>query len=118
VSRRLQRLNVLFRQELADLIRTELRDPRLAGVVSVTRVDISPDLENAEVYASILGDSPAKASTMHALAAAAPFLRRQLMEKIRIRRIPSLHFRLDESIEEAAHVLELMKKVHEAESSP
>ncbi len=118
MSRRLQRLNVLFRQELADLIRTELRDPRLGSIVSITRVDISPDLENASVYTSILGDSAAKAETMNVLAAAAPFLRRQLTERIRIRRIPSLQFRLDESIEEAAHILELMKKVHEAESSP
>jgi ribosome-binding factor A len=117
VSRRQLRLNVLFQQELADLIREELRDPRLAGIVSITRVDISPDLEHAEVYASVMGDSAEKASTMTALAAASPFLRRHLIERVRIRRVPLLHFRLDESIEEAAHILDLMKKVKESGSS-
>ncbi len=118
MSRRLQRLNVLFRQELADLIRSEVRDPRLADIVSVTRVDISPDLQNASVYASVLGDEQAKLSTIEALTAAAPFLRRHLNERIAIRRIPTLHFILDETIEEAAHILELMKQVPETKPPP
>ncbi len=117
MSRRLQRLNVLFQQELADLIRSELRDPRLAGMLSITRVDISPDLENAEVYVSILGEAEDKDSSMHVLAAAAPFLRRQLLERVRIRRIPALHFRLDESMAEAAHILDLMSKVKKTNPS-
>lgn len=111
MSRRTQRLNVQFREELSELIRHELRDPRLHGMVSITRVDISPDMENADVYTSVLGDAEDKASTMHALTAAAPFLRRQLLERLHIRRIPALHFRLDESIEEAAHILDLMKQI-------
>jgi ribosome-binding factor A len=112
LSRRLQRLNVLFQHELAELIGTELRDPRLAAMVSVTRVDVSPDLENASAYISVLGDADAKRSTMQALVAASAFLRRRLLERVRIRRIPALHFFLDETIEEAAHVLDLMKQVH------
>ncbi|HEU4758728.1 MAG TPA: 30S ribosome-binding factor RbfA [Dehalococcoidia bacterium] len=117
-SRRLQRLNVLFQQELADLIAFHLRDPRLAELVSITRVEVSADLQNAHVHVSVLGDEEAKASTMTALQAAAPFLRRQLSERLTIRRIPGLHFRLDESIEEAAHILELMKQVPEKKSPP
>lgn len=115
MSRRTQRLNTLFRQELADLIQSEVRDPRLGTLVSVTRVDISPDLENAEVFISVLGDDEAKTATMGALVAAAPFLRRHLIERIRIRRIPVLHFKLDETIEQAAHVLDLMKQVSDKE---
>lgn len=118
MSRRLQRLNVLFRQELADLIRSELRDPRLGAMVSVTRVDISPDLENASAYVSVMGEDEEKVSTMKALSAAAPFLRRQLLERIHIRRIPTLRFVLDESIEEAARVLDLMKKVSGKDAGP
>ena len=114
----MQRLNVLFRQELADLIRNELRDPRLAEIVSITRVDISPDLQNASVYASVLGDEEAKLSTMKALVAASPFLRHHLNERIAIRRIPTLHFILDETIEQAAHILELMKQMPEMKSPP
>jgi len=117
-SRRLQRLNVLFQQELANLVSFHLRDPRLAELVSITRVDVSADLQNASIYVSVLGDDEAKTSTMTALQAAAHFLRRQLSERLTIRRIPSLHFHLDESIEEAAHILELMKQVPDKKSPP
>ena len=111
MSRRTQRLNVQFREELSELILHHLRDPRLHGLVSITRVDISPDMENADVYTSVLGEAEDKTSTMNALAAAAPFLRRQLLERMHIRRIPALHFRLDESIAEAARILELMRQI-------
>lgn len=115
MSRRLQRLNHLFRHELADLIRTELRDPRLGEIVSVMRVQISPDLENASVYVSTMGEREVKASTIHALSAAAPFLRRCLVQRVRIRRMPALRFFLDETIEEAARVLDLMRQVKNEE---
>ena len=117
MSRRLQRLNVAFRQELAELIHDELQDPRLHGLVSVTRVDASPDLENAQVYISVLGDDSDKKDSMLALTHAAPFLRRQIMERMRIRRAPQLHFVLDQTIEEAAHVLDLMRQVSEKSTS-
>ena len=116
MSRRLQRLNVLFRQEIADLIQSELRDPRLGEIVSVTRVDVSPDLENASAYVSILGDEETKTSTMQALSAATPYVRRCLLGRLRIRRIPALHFVLDQSIEEGAHILDLMKRVAEEDA--
>ena len=117
MSRRTQRLNVQFREELSELILHHLRDPRLHGMVSITRVDISPDMETADVYTSILAEPEEKISTMSALAAAAPFLRRQLLERLHIRRIPVLHFRLDESIAEAARILDLMRKIEKGESS-
>ena len=118
MSRRTQRLNALFRQELSDLIWSELRDPRLSGIVSLTRVEVSPDLENATVFVSVLGDDESKASSLHALSAAAPFLRRRLIDRVRIRRVPNLHFVLDESIEEAARILDLMKNVSRQDPSP
>lgn len=109
MSRRLQRLNVLLRQEISELIRRELRDPRLAEIVSLTRVSTSPDLRAATVYVSIMGGDDEKRATMDALTRAAPFLRRQLLGRLTIRRTPDIHFALDETMEEAAHVLELMK---------
>lgn len=111
MGRRLQRLNTQFQRELSDLIRTELRDPRIGTIVSVTRVDASPDLDKASVYISILGEVDLKRDTVRALTAAAPFLRRQLLHRMHIKKVPSLHFILDESIEEAQHVLDLMKRV-------
>ena len=107
----MQRLNHLFREDLSDIIRTELNDPRIGEIISITRVNVSADLENADAYVSVLGDADEKASTIAALSHAAPFLRRHLLERIRIRRVPRLHFELDESIEEAARVLDLMRQV-------
>ncbi len=118
MSRRTERLNVLFRQELSDLIWAELRDPRLTGIVSLTRAEVSPDLENCTVFVSVLGDDESKTSSLRALSAAAPFLRRHLIDRIRIRRVPHLHFVLDETIEEAARILDLMKKVSRNDTTP
>jgi ribosome-binding factor A len=117
MNRRLQRLNGLFREELADLIR-DIRDPRLASIVSITRVDVSPDLEKAVVHASVLGTNDEKHNSIAALSRAAPFLRRELLSRIRIRRVPTLEFHLDQTIEEAAHVLDLMKQVIPAQPVP
>jgi len=111
MSRRLQRLDHLLREELSELIRTELSDPRLGEILSITRVDVSPDLEKANAYVSVLGEAETKVATIQALTHAAPFLRRHLTERVRIRRVPTLHFVLDETIEEAARVLDLMRKV-------
>lgn len=109
MSRRLQRLNVLLRQEISELIRRELRDPRLAEIVTLTRVSTSADLATATVYVSIMGSADEKTATMTGLTHAAPFIRRQLTGRLAIRRTPEIHFALDETIEEAAHVLDLMK---------
>lgn len=109
MSRRLQRLNVLLRQEISDLIRRELRDPRLAEIVTLTRVSTSPDLTSATAYVSIMGGDDEKKVTVDVLNHAAPFLRRQLTSRLTIRRTPDICFALDQSMEEAAHVLDLMK---------
>lgn len=109
MSRRLQRLNVLIREQVSELIRRELRDPRLAEIVTLTRVSASPDLLTATIYVSVMGEAEEKADTMRALTRAAPFIRRQLISRLNIRRTPEVHFTLDETMEEAAHVLDLMK---------
>lgn len=118
MSRRLQRLNVLLRQEISDLIRRDLRDPRLAEIVSVTRVSTSADLTAATAYVSVMADDKEKALTMTALERAAPFVRRQLIGRLSIRRTPDIHFALDESMEEAAHIFDLMKQLRESRSEP
>jgi ribosome-binding factor A len=111
MSRRIERLNHLFRSELAELVHDELRDPRIAEMISITRVTVAPDLENATVYVSVMGDEAEQAASLKALSHAAPFLRRTLKERIRIRKVPALHFVLDHTIEEGARMLDLMRKV-------
>jgi len=118
MSRRIQRLNVLFREELATIIRTELRDPRLVEMTSIVRVDVSPDLENADVYMSVMGEPEEQVDTMKTLDRAAPFLRRELLHRVAIRKVPHLKFHLDRTIEQAAHVLDLMKQVEKLPKAP
>ena len=112
MSRRTDRLSGLFRSELADLISSELRDPRITGMISITGVDVSPDLERATVYVSVLADeAEQQKESLATLNHAAPFLRRQLMGRVHIRRVPTFEFEADHTIEEGARMLDLMKKV-------
>ncbi len=112
MSRRTERLSGLFRSELAGLISSELRDPRIKGMISITSVDVSPDLEHATVYVSILvEEEKQQARSLVALNNAAPFLRRQLMARVHIRRVPTFEFEADHTIEEGARMLDLLKQV-------
>ena len=112
MSRRTDRLSGLFRSELADLISSELRDPRVTGMISITSVDVSPDLERATVYVSVLADNAEQQqASLAALNNAAPFLRKKVMARVHIRRVPAFEFEADHTIEEGARMLALMKKV-------
>jgi ribosome-binding factor A len=118
MTRRLERLNGLFRQELSDLLLRQLKDPRLAQFVSITRVNISPDLSHARVFVSVMGSEEEKASTLEGLTAAANYLRRELNNRISLRRMPELSFRRDDSLEQGAHVLDLLKQISEESEKP
>ena len=108
MSHRLQRLNAQIRQEISEVILRQLRDPRLAELVTITRVEASADLKLAKVYISVMGSDDDKLSTLEGLTAAAAFIRHELTDRISIRRMPNLTFVIDESIEEAAHILKIM----------
>jgi ribosome-binding factor A len=109
---RLARLRELLRAEISAIVQKEMKDPRI-GFVSVTDVEVSPDLRHAKVFVSILGDEAAKAKTMAGLANAQGFIRTELGGRIRLRRVPELLFRLDESIEHGARVQRLLRRVAE-----
>lgn len=111
MTRRTQRLNDLIRDELGQLLLHQVRDPRLSGVVTVTSVEVAPDLTLAKVSISSLGGEEEKARTMEGVAAASGYLRRELAQRIRLRRIPQLEFIRDDSIQEGVETLNLIKKV-------
>ena len=113
MSVRLARLRELFKVEISAILHREMKDPRI-GFVSVTDVEISPDLRHAKAFVSILGDAEAKAKTMAGLENAQGFIRTELGRRIRLRRIPEILFRLDESIERGARVQHLLRRVTEA----
>jgi len=106
------RLRELFKEEISAILQREMKDPRI-GFVSVTDVELSQDLRHAKVFVSVLGDDAAKESTMAGLANAQGFIRTELSRRIRLRYIPEVMFRLDESIERGARVQRLLRQVAE-----
>jgi len=109
MSRRTEQVNELLRQELSELLSRELRDPRLTGLVSITQVDVSPDLRRAHVWVSVLGSEEERNSSIKALRAARPFLRRELAHRLRLKNTPDLDFESDRSIERAQQLTDIMR---------
>lgn len=110
---RSQRVASQLRRELADLIRFELKDPRL-GWVTVDDVEVSRDLSVAKVYVSTLEDTQLKAS-LETLKNAAPFLRRELGRRLRLRIIPELRFYQDTAIERGLRMTKLLDQIAKQE---
>ncbi len=108
MTRRTDRLNALLRGEISELLAREVKDPRLTGLVSITRVEVSPDLRHARVFVSALGDDPAETDVLRALGSAAPFLRRELMRRLTLRHVPDLVFSRDDSIKRGAELTEII----------
>ena len=100
---RTRRVGEQIQRELAELIRTELKDPRL-GMVSISAVQVSRDLGHAKVHVSVLGTEEQSRESVKVLNHAAGFLRHKLGKLLHIRVIPELHFFLDRSLEEGARL--------------
>jgi len=88
----------------------ELKDPRLAGLVTVTEVRVSPDLKQARIYVSVMGTQAEQTSTLQGLAAAAGYVRHELTERLQMRRAPEVHFVLDHTEEYGQRIEELLRQ--------
>ena len=113
MTRRMDRINALIRQEISLILSREVTDRRLATVVSITRVETTADLKNARVFVSVLGDTNEKRRSIKALRSATGFIHRQLKTNLTLRAIPHLLFKLDESIEREAELFALIAKTDE-----
>lgn len=102
------RINTQLQRELAELISATLTDPRVTGV-SITQVDVSPDLRNATVLVSSLKSDAELAQAVKALHGAAPLLRKGLGKRLRLRYTPQLHFRADTQIRQADRLTRLIR---------
>ena len=115
MSRRTERINQFLREEISELLR-QAKDPRLDSFVTITEVSISPDLRQAKVFISILGDEKEQERVLKGLVAASGFFRRQLAPRLTMRFVPELVFLRDDSVERGSHLLQLIDKV-ESESN-
>jgi ribosome-binding factor A len=105
-----ERVNGEVQRELSNIIRTEIKDPRIAPLTSVTAVEVTQDLKYCKAYISVLGDDEAGNETIAGLKSAAGFIRRELARRINLRNTPELIFVLDTSI---AYGMEMSKKIDE-----
>ena len=109
-SHRSERAAEQLRLELARLIESEVRDPRV-GFATVTEVRLAPDMRSARVFVSVLGDEEQERSTMKGLVAASNFLRHELSEALSLRHTPELAFEIDKSEQTSERVEELLKRI-------
>ncbi len=102
------RVGEAIKEEISDIIRNELKDPRV-GFASITRVEVSRDLRHAKVFVSVFGDEAQKAETIRGLESAAGFIRSEIGKRIRLHHTPEIVFRLDESIEHAVRIAKILR---------
>lgn len=107
--KRSQRVGDLIREEIADIIMHKLKDPRV-GFITVTGVDLTEDLKIAKVYISILKEEE-KETTLEIINAARGFIRAELSKRVRMKFIPALSFRIDESIQYGNKIERLLKEI-------
>jgi len=100
-----------MRDIISGIISEEIKDPRI-GFVTVTRVEVTPDIRNAKVYFSSLGGKEEKESAAEGLNSASGYIRKSLSEKMRFKFTPELLFRLDESAEYSIHLNRIFDKIH------
>ena len=112
--KRVERIGDQIRVEISDIIARRLNDPRV-GFVTVTAVEVSEDLRHAKVFVSVFGDDSTKEETMKGLKSAAGFIKGEVGHRITLKFTPDLHFRLDESLDKAEHVLSILNELEKEE---
>lgn len=108
-TQRIERVNSLIKQEISYIVQN-LKDPRL-GFITITGVEVSPDLKCAKIFFSILGTENEKKEALKILASASKYMRGELAGKVRLRHLPALNFIFDESIERGSKILELLNQI-------
>ena len=105
------RVNGEVHRVLAEVIRSEIKDPRIAPMTSVVTVEVAPDLKTCKAYISVLGDEKAQKDTMAGLKSAVGYIRRELARTINLRNTPEIRFVLDQSIEYGVNMSKLIDDV-------
>lgn len=110
MSQRTERVDELLRQEIGTILSREAKDPRI-GFVTITEVETTPDLRHARVWVSVIGPQEDRDETIRALQHTMHFVRRELGTRLRLKRIPELHVRIDDSAERGTRVLHLIEEL-------
>lgn len=112
-DRRVARVGELIKREVSQMLLSEIKDDRVqVGMVSVTDVEVSGDLQHAKIFVSIYGDEAARGETMAGLQSATGFVRSALGQRVRLRRTPEVIFLEDRSLERGTRVLSLINQLN------
>ena len=111
-SPRTARVGEQIRNDLAELLTVSVRDPAI-GFITITRVTVSPDLQQARVYYTTMGDEKARRETARGLERARPMLRRHLGQRLRLRRVPELRFFFDESVAQQDRIEQIIQQLQQ-----
>lgn len=111
------RINGEVQRELSTLISREIKDPRINPMTSVVQVEVAPDLKQAKVFISVLGDEQSAKDTLLGLKSAASYMRGQLAKSLNLRNTPELHFILDQSIEYGVNMSKKIDDIIETHGS-
>ncbi len=114
---RVDRLNSLLKEVISEVVINDVRNPKVAPLVTVTRVEITPDLQHAKVYISIIGTNEQKTGTIEALQTAAGFIAIHASKKVVMRHFPDLTFKLDSSVDEHLRIDAILNKIHEEQQT-
>ena len=115
MSLRNERVRKTLMKEIADIIQKELRDSRIAGVISITDIELAHDNSFAKVYYSVFAPEDAKQKTIEALEENVPKIRYEVGKRIRLRLTPELRFIPDDSLERGTHVMDLIDNISRGE---
>ena len=115
--RRIERVNVLLREEIAKLIAAQVNDPRLRGIITITQVQTASDLRSARVYVSVMGDESVRQEALEGIQSSASYLRRELRNRVTLRYVPFLKFVADDAMQEAERVMRIIDDLGAREES-
>jgi ribosome-binding factor A len=110
MTARTERIDELLRQELGEIFRRDVDDPRI-GFATITDVETAPDLRHARVAVSVIGQAEERKATLAAMGRAMPFVRHELGKRLRLKRIPEFHLELDDTVERGTRVLQLLQEL-------
>ncbi|OPJ61812.1 30S ribosome-binding factor RbfA [Clostridium oryzae] len=105
------RINEEVRREISEIIRNDLKDPRIGAMISVTKAEVTKDLKYAKVYVSIFGNGEDEEATFTALKNSAGFIRKELSNRMQLRYTPQIMLEKDESIEHGMHIDAILERI-------
>ena len=115
--RRMERVNGLLREEIAGLISSQVNDPRLKGIITITQVRTASDLRSARVYVSVMGAEDVRQQALAGIQSSASYLRRELRSRVSLRHVPFLTFQLDDAMLEADRLMQLIDDLEAPDES-